>query len=171
MRLRTRKWGCALGITLLVPMAIMSATLVDQAAPRPMTPEDMLRTIPIYPGSRLVSFTSSDELVMDNMHADSAKAVYRVNGQPEPVMDYYAGKMVQDGWRRGLMLGYIPLDFTREGSAYSEVALDGQPPWIRIRDIEPTYYADVWVSEVLTSNHTLTEFYLETNTTLYFRYR
>lgn len=96
--LRPRKWGCALGITLLTAVVIVCALLLGAALTRPKSAQDMLRSMPLFPGASHVEYDLFDRSARTNWEGDAAQVAYQVNEQPEAVVAFYVDKLIRDGW-------------------------------------------------------------------------
>ena len=136
MRLRIRKWGCALGITLLIAIIAVPVTfalLFRQPEKPPLSAVEILRALPIYPGAQETAFTSTDRPSWGSPGDTEATAFYRITDRPQAVIDFYADHLSRSGWQPGNQHSSDKVSFLR-GNTHTQLILDGQPPWIRLQD-------------------------------------
>ena len=173
-KLRTRKWGCALGIALLIAVVIMavgitSTVLLGQSSTRPLTAEEMLRSLPLYPGAGLTSSTSREGSLWHNMNGATTRAEYQVNDTTEAVIDFYSDRLVRDGWQGGRGSSINELSYFRPSSTYRNLTLSDRPPWIKNEKIEVLYMLRVGANQVY-GNEGVAEFDIESSTSLMYVY-
>jgi hypothetical protein len=98
VNLRTRKWGCALGITLLTAVVIALAAWFGQGLAGPASAQDTLRAIPLSPGASQPVYTRPGELNWTVKGGDVAGMTYQVNDPPDDVRDFYNSNLPSRGW-------------------------------------------------------------------------
>jgi hypothetical protein len=168
MRLRTRKWGCALGITLLIAVPVALAVWLGQTLIRPRTMEDLLRDFPLYTGAHDIKYGPvTDEYRFKVRHHyaivdGAAQLDYHVDGTALEVINFYADTMPYKGW----------ISYPFQDPTYSDHTLlidsksrylDGlwfgkDAPWVHVRQSTEYHHALIeadddwrdgrWVTEI-----------------------
>ena len=160
MKLHTRKWGCALGITLLIAVPVACAVLIGQAIRKPATSEDMVRALPLFPGASHVKYGVPNEPGSFSPLGDVAQVQFRSNDTPDAVLDFYSDSLSHDGWAsRGAMLH--PGQFFRSESYFSGLSLSGHAPWIALDRGNILQMAAVSASRVKENGEEFTEVTIE----------
>jgi hypothetical protein len=135
MRLRTRKWGCALGITLLSAVVIALAVWLGQSLMRSTSAQATLRAVPLYPGVSQAVYTRPDDLSQYVTDGDVARMAYTVKDPPDAVNDYYAGILPSRGWiaRSGMQ---YPGVYDKYQRYVSGLSLSENAPWVQMQEGE-----------------------------------
>lgn len=138
MRLRRKKWGLPLGITLLIAVPLVLAVWLGQLMlAQPKSAIDILRTMAMYPGARNAEYTSSGGTALDPLDGASASVVYRANDIPESVDYFYENMLPSDGWTQETMYS-TQFSFYKVEDFPNGFYVGGPPPWVRQRS-RPIY--------------------------------
>jgi hypothetical protein len=128
-KLRTRKWGCALGITLLIAVPVVLAVWLGQMLMRDASTLGILREMPMYRGAQGAEYTWTASTSNDPMDGAFARLVYHVNDIPEFVEEFYEDMLPRDGWTRDALYP-AQLSFHKIEYYPSGLYFEGSPPWV-----------------------------------------
>jgi hypothetical protein len=147
MALRTRKWGYALSITLLIAAPVVLAVWIGQALMKPRTMDDVLRAIPLYADARELRYTSGAETNKYGIDDAAARVDYRVDSTAFEVLRFYQDKLTSAGWlSRGpgndLFLDQ-ELTLYNRASYFDGFWFGGDAPWIHVLQHTLTYGAHI----------------------------
>jgi hypothetical protein len=161
--LRTRKWGCALGITLLIAVPVA----LGQALIRPRTMEVLLRDFPLYSGARDIKYSSVTDEYRDKVRgdyvidADAAQLAYRVDGTAFEVINFYADKMPYKGWISSPFQGPTysgpRLLLDSKSSYFDGLRFEKDAPWIHVQQRIHYHHALIEADEVRRDGRWITE--------------
>jgi hypothetical protein len=130
MRLRTRKWGCALGLTLLITVPVGLAVWIWQALSVPTapdSPEAMVRSWPLYPTARDASYHTTYSIPSDPWRESTSWVTFRVSGPSQPIIDFYANRLMEEGWEPYIVWTHLKKTLEiPDGIRFGE-----RPPWLR----------------------------------------
>ena len=158
MNLRTRKWGCALGITLLIAVPVALAVSIGSALTGPASAQDTLRAIPLFPGASQVVYTRPDNFIAPGPVDDFARKVYLVQDPPNDVSDYYTGILPSRGWTSP---AGMPWRYSKSQTYVSGLRLNEHAPWVHIHEGVITNHVVVQAGRVERNGVQLTEVTLE----------
>jgi hypothetical protein len=132
MRLRTRKWGCALGITLLIAVPAALAVWIGPAVTGPASVQDTLRAVPLSPGASQPVYTRPGELNWTVKGGDVAGMTYQVNDPPDAVKDFYNSNLPSHGWDSSGGT-QDPAAYFKNEEYVSGLGVNDNVPWIHMQ--------------------------------------
>lgn len=141
-KLRTRKWGCALGITLLIAVPVALAVWLGQMLMKPRTVDEVLRAIPLYPGARDAQYDSAPGPPQPYSRHDWASVKYSVDVEARRVLSFCDDTLRRDHWEGLPQEG----DFFWLGRAeypFESIWFGGPAPWVHARQGYVFYRASV----------------------------
>jgi hypothetical protein len=156
MALGTRKWGCALGITLLIAVPVALAVWLGQSLMKPRSATDVMRSMPMYSGARDVTYTDTGGTNRNPMHYSLATVMYLVSAAPQDVLTFYRDRLAHEGWAEPTV-DPTPLTVWKKMPYLSGFRLGGRIPWIRPEYDQISCEAHVEAEQVVRNGETFTQ--------------
>lgn len=170
MGLRTRKRGYALGIVLMIAVVVACAVWIGQSLERPTSAQDMLRSIPLFPGARGTQYATLEEPSWASWNGETARVVYRVDDPPQSVLDFYSDNLTRGGWET-VERGRQRWEFYKIDGFISGFSLKGDAPWIIIEQERLQRRAYVIVYRLENNGEEFSEVMIEFTPAAYSRHR
>ena len=133
MALRTRQWGCALGITLLIAVPVVLAVWLGQVLTRTdRLVNDVLQNLPVYRGAYDARYDFAPDFGRRFGYSGWEKLEYRVDEESQRVLDYYREVLSSEGWAEVHPYGY-PLSAAKFHHYVNGLRFQERPPWIHVK--------------------------------------